>query len=207
MADVAHEPALAVPAAAHAGPPPQVPAFDIVPRPAIPIVAVVLAGLIVAIATDKLWALEFFHVVGGAGWTVIDLFLGFVIGPIMGAMSIPARVELSARLMPKMLVIMPTLVLCTLAAGWQLAHQLGYLSTHYPNHGWVVASYIVVGLMATIALGFLEPANLAVLFELKKPRPNGERIARLMRIFIYTAGLTGAMQIATLVIMTKLASG
>ena len=59
---------------------------------------------------------------------------------------------------------------------------------------------------AVIALGLLEPANLAVLFELKKPRPNGERIGRLMKVFIYTAGITGAMQIATIVIMTFLAS-
>ena len=36
----------------------------------------------------------------------------------------------------------------------------------------MVASFIVVGVMAVIALGLLEPANIAVLFELKKPRPN-----------------------------------
>jgi hypothetical protein len=29
----------------------------------------------------------------------------------------------------------------------------------------------------------------------------------LMKIFIYTAGITGLMQLATLVIMTRLASG
>jgi hypothetical protein len=60
--------------------------------------------------------------------------------------------------------------------------------------------------MSVIALGLLEPANLAVLFELKKPQPNGARIQRLMKVFIYTAGITGLMQIATIVIMTFLAS-
>jgi hypothetical protein len=60
--------------------------------------------------------------------------------------------------------------------------------------------------MSVIALGILEPANLAVLFELKKPRPNGELIAKLMKRFIYTAGITGAMQVATLIIMTRIAS-
>ena len=60
--------------------------------------------------------------------------------------------------------------------------------------------------MAVIALGILEPANLAVLFEMNKPVPNGERIHRLMNRFIYTAGITGLMQIATLVIMTRIAS-
>jgi hypothetical protein len=109
--------------------------------------------------------------------------------------------------MPKMLLIMPTLVTMTLASGWQLARHLGNLDAHYPNHGWLVASYIVVGVMTVIALGFLEPANVAVLFELKKPKPNGELIGRLMRRFVYTAGITGVMQLATLLIMTKLAVG
>jgi hypothetical protein len=130
-----------------------------------------------------------------------------VLGPIMGTMSIPARVELSSRLMPKLLLIMPTLVTMTLGAGFQLARSLGNLSASNPQHTWLVASYIVVGVMAVIALGLLEPANLAVLFELRKPEPNVARIGKLMRIFIYTAGVTGLMQIATLVIMTKLASG
>jgi hypothetical protein len=65
---------------------------------------------------------------------------------------------------------------------------------------------IVVAVMAVVALGILEPANLAVLFELKKPQPDGQVIASLMRRFIYSAGITGAMQVATLVIMTRLAS-
>jgi hypothetical protein len=60
--------------------------------------------------------------------------------------------------------------------------------------------------MSVIALGILEPANIAVLFELKKPEPNGEIIGRLMRRFIVTAGITGAMQVATLVIMTRIAT-
>ncbi len=46
-----------------------------------------------------------------------------------------------------------------------------------------------------------------MLTELKKPRPNPEVIERLMKRFIYTAGATGLMQVATLVIMTRLATG
>jgi hypothetical protein len=181
--------------------------FQIVPRAGLPIVAVVLALLIVGIAVDELWPLTFLHVVGGAAWTVIDLFLGFVLGPIIGRMSIPARIEFTTRLMPKMVLLMPTVVTVTLAAGWQLATKLGNTQTSYALHGWIVASYIVVGIMAVIALGLLEPANIAVLVELKKPRPDPEVIERLMKRFIYTAGATGLMQVATFVIMTKLAAG
>jgi hypothetical protein len=187
------------------GPPPSQ-SFQIVPLRGLPIVALVLVGLVVTIATNQQWSIDFFHVVGGGMWTALDLFLGFVIGPILGRLSLPSRVEFTKRFMPKMVLIMPTLVVCTLAAGWQLARYEGDLFSSYSHHGWVVASIIVVAIMAVIALGVLEPANIAVLFELKKPQPDGEVIARLMRRFIFTAGITGAMQVATLVIMTRLAT-
>jgi hypothetical protein len=200
MADVALP---AAPVAADASPRPD---FEIVPLRGLPIVGVVLAGLIAAIAANRLWALEFFHVAAGGLWTSFDLFLGFVLGPILGRLAIPARIELTTRLMPKMLLIMPTLVTATLASGWQLGRLLGTISSGHPDHPWLVASYIVVGVMAVIALAVLEPANVAVLFELKKPRPDPAVIQRLMRRFVYTAGITGAMQVATLVIMTKVAT-
>jgi hypothetical protein len=195
----------APPAGAMAPPRPAVPA-SIVPLRGLPIVAIVIGGLIAAIATNQLWALDFFHVAGGALWTAIDLFVGLIVGPIMGGLSIPARIEFSSRFMPKMALLMPTLVTMTLGAGWQLARHLGNLDPGYAHHGWLVASYVVVGVMAVIALGLLEPANIAVLFEMRKPQPNGAVIEKLMKRFIYTAGITGVMQVATIVIMTKLAT-
>jgi hypothetical protein len=182
------------------------PEIQIVPRAGLPFAAAAVVGMIVAIAGNWLWAIEFFHVVGGGAWTTLDLFLGFVLGPIIGRMSIPARIEFSARFMPKLVLLIPTLVTMTLGSGFQLAHNLGYLDSSYPRHGWVVASFIVVGIMAVVAIGYLEPANIAVLFELRKPEPDGALIAKLMKRFLYTAGITGAMQVATLVIMTRLAT-
>jgi hypothetical protein len=201
--------ALAEGSVSAAGPPAGLerPDFQIVPRRGLVLVAIVLVAVIVAVAVNKLWPLMFLHVVGGASWTVIDLFLGFVLGPILGSLPIPARVALTTRLMPKMVLIMPTAVIVTLTAGWQLGTHMGTVQSNYYLHGWVVASFIVVGVMAVIALGLLEPANIAVLVELKKPQPRPQVIERLMRRFIYTAGATGVMQIATLVIMTKLATG
>jgi hypothetical protein len=193
--------------APHAGPPIEIPDFEIVPRAGIVAAALAAVALIAAIASNKLWPLEFLHVSAGAAWTIVDLFLGLVLGPIMGAMPVPARIQFTTRLMPKMVVIMPIVVTLTLAAGWQLSTKLGTNLTVHPDHGWVVASMIVVGVMSVIALGLLEPANIAVLIELKKPRPNPEIIEHLMKRFVYSAGVLGVMQIATLVIMTKLGSG
>ena len=189
-------------------PPPErvLPPRTIVPLAGLPVVAVVLVFLVVAIAGNWLWAIDFFHVVGGGLWTAIDLFVGLIIGPILGRLSIPARVEFATRFMPKMVLLMPTLVIATLASGWQLARHLGFLTIAYPQHWWLTASYIVVGVMTVIALGLLEPANIAVLFELRKPQPDGALVSRLMRRFAYTAGITGLMQVATLIIMTRIAT-
>lgn len=197
----------ASPAAAAGHPPPAPLDFEVVPRKGLLLVAVAFALLIAGILSDKLWPLEFLHVVFGSAWTVIDLFLGLVLGPIMGRMAIGSRVDFTTKLMPKMLLIMPTVVTITLAAGWQLGMYLGTTQSSHPNHDWIVASYIVVGCMAVIALGLLEPANVAVLIELKKPKPNPEVIERLMKRFMYTAGILGLLQVATFVIMTKVASG
>jgi hypothetical protein len=204
VAEVVHD----LPAQPHAAPAalPRPPA-SIIPLAGVPFALAAVVALIVAIAGNWLWALDFFHVVGGGVWTAVDLFVGFLLGPIIGRLSIPARIEFSVRFMPKMALLMPTLVTMTLGSGFQLARHLGYLSPGYPQHGWLVASYLVVGVMATVAIGVVEPTNLAVLFELRKPRPNGELIGRLMGRFVYTSAILGLMQVATLVIMTHLRTG
>jgi hypothetical protein len=181
-------------------------AIPVVPVKGLPVVAAVVVFVTAAIAGNWLWALMFCHVAGGGLWTAIDLFVGLIVGPILSRLPPPARAEFAARFMPKMVLLMPTLVLMTLAAGFQLALRLGNLAPGSPNHSWLVASYCVVGVMAVIALGVLEPANIAVLFEMRKPAPDGAVIGRLMRRFVYTAGITGVMQVATLIIMTRVAT-
>ncbi len=206
MVSIARDASGPQPGAAHAGAPPAVPDFQIVPRAGLVLGGVVLVALVVAVAVNQVWPLIFMHVVFGSAWTIIDLFVGLIIGPILGTLSIPARIEFTTRFMPKMVVLMPAVVTATLVAGWQLSTKLGTNLTTYHHHGWVVASMIVVGVMGIVALGLLEPANIAVLIELKKPRPNPTVIERLMKRFVYSAGITGLLQIATFVIMTRLAS-
>lgn len=182
------------------------PRVQVVPVRGLPVVAAVVVFVVVSIAGNWLWALTFCHVVGGALWTAIDLFVGLIIGPILGRLPVAARAEFAARFMPKMVLLMPTLVLMTLAAGFQLALREGNLDPSSPNHAWLVVSFCVVGVMAVIALGILEPANIAVLVEMRKARPDGEIIAGLMKRFVFTAGITGVMQVATLIIMTRVAT-
>jgi hypothetical protein len=200
-----HEEMTHSPTVTTAQPPPRA-RIQVVPVRGLPVVAALVVFVALSIGFNWHWGLMFNHVVGGGLWTGIDLFVGLVIGPILGRLSIPARAEFSARFMPMMVIIMPTVVMMTLATGFQVARFSGNLLASSPNHAWLIVSFCVVGVMAVIALGVLEPANIAVLFEMNKPVPDGELIGRLMQRFIYTAGITGVMQVATLIIMTRLSS-
>src|SRR5215469_15782325 len=84
-----------------------IPDFEIVPRFGLVLAAIVLVGLVVVVAVNTIWPLIFMHVAFGAAWTIIDLFVGLIIGPILGRLSVPARIEFTIRFMPKMVVIMP----------------------------------------------------------------------------------------------------
>ena len=169
-------------------------------------VAVAVVFVLYAIGSNSIWALMLAHVAGGGMWTAVDLYVGLILGPILGRLSPPARAEFSARFMPKMVLLMPTLVMMTLATGFQIALNYGNLYPSSINRPWLVASMVVVGIMAVVALGILEPANIAVLFEMKKERPDVDVIDHLMKRFVYTAGVTGLMQVATLLIMTRVAT-
>src|SRR6202161_4804193 len=125
---------------------------QIVPLAGLPVVALAVIFVALSIGFNWQWGLMFNHVVGGGLWTGIDLFVGLVIGPILGRLSIPARAEFAAKFMPKMVLIMPTVVPMPLAAGFQLPLNLGNLQPTSPNHGWLIASFVIVGIMAVIAL-------------------------------------------------------
>jgi hypothetical protein len=165
----------------------------------------VIAALTVAIVGSSRFWLDFLHVFGGALWISTDLLMGFVIGPIMNRLDIPARMVFAKNLMTKMLLIMPTAVICTVAAGWQLALIDGFFG-YAPRHAWVLASLIVVAILSILAYTFLEPANIIVLLELRKPEPNGLLISRMMKRFLYTAGVLGVLQLSIVIIMVRLAT-
>lgn len=168
---------------------------------------VAILALIAVIVSNSVYWLTFFHVLGGAIWVSTDLLMGFVIGPIMGRLDIPARMVFAKNLMTKMLVIMPTVVICTLTAGWQLARVQGLFTAPYsPQHGWILAALIIVAILSIIAYAFLEPANIVVLMELHKSQPNGLLIGRMMKSFVYTAGILGVLQLSIIVIMVRLAT-
>jgi hypothetical protein len=168
---------------------------------------IAIGVMIAAITSHDRWFLNFVHVIAGVMWTGIDLFMGFIVGPILRRIDFAARREVIVRLVPKTLFLMPTLAIVTGTSGWYLARDLGLLDLAWPQFGWVAAALTLVTLMTIQGTGYLLPTNLRVCLELRKPNPDTEKISRMMRSFFFAVACQGTMQVLTIVIMAKFVSG
>jgi hypothetical protein len=169
--------------------------------------ALALVVMTAAIASHERWFLNFVHVISGVLWTGIDLFMGFVIGPIMRSVAPQVRREIIIRLVPKTLFLMPTLSIVTGTAGWFLAKDLGFLDVPWPQFAWVAAALALIVAMTLLGVGYLLPTNLRVCIELRRPDPDFARIGGMMRRFFLAVALQGTMQVLTIVIMARFVSG
>ena len=177
-------------------------------RPAYIIAAVAaLAAMAAAILGSSLWFLNFVHVMAGALWTGIDLFMGFVIGPVLRKVSLDTRRAMIAGIIPRTLILMPTLSAITSTAGWFLAVRLGFLDLGYPQFWWVIAALAIVSVLTVQGLGYLLPMNLKLYFEIQKPAPDPEKLKRWMRTYVRVVGVQGVMQVAIIVVMARFATG
>ena len=166
-----------------------------------------LALMTAAILGDSLWFLNFVHVMTGALWTGIDLFMGFVIGPVLRRVTLDTRRAMIAGIIPRTLILMPTLSTITSTAGWFLAVRLGYLDLGYPEFWWVIAALAIVSVLTVQGLGYLLPMNLKLYFEIMKPTPDPDKLKRWMRTYVRVVAIQGSMQVAIIVVMARFATG
>jgi hypothetical protein len=165
------------------------------------------AVMIAVIRGESLWFLNFVHVMTGALWTGIDLFMGFVIGPVMRRVSFDTRRAMIAGIIPRTLILMPTISTITSTAGWFLAVRLGFLNLGYPEFWWVIAALTIVTVLTVQGLGYLLPTNLRLYFEIQKPAPDMDKIGRWMKTYVRVVAVQGVMQIAIIVVMARFATG
>jgi uncharacterized membrane protein len=166
-----------------------------------------LAAMIAAIVAGNLWLLNFIHVFSSLLWTGVDLFMGFVLGPILRRLDLPVRREIARRLTPRTLFLMPAVSIISGTTGWFLAVDLGYTAADWPGYGWVLAALVLVTLMTIQGLGFLTPVNVLVCLELQKSEPNLNKIATWMQRYFYAVAMQGTMQIAIIAVMTRFRAG
>ncbi len=160
-----------------------------------------------AILAENHWYLNFVHVFAGILWTGIDLFVGFVLGPILRRVDLDIRRAIANRLMPITLFLMPTLAIVTTTAGWYLAEQGGYFELAYPDRWWLIAALVIVGILTVQGMLVITPINIWLNIQLVRGGFEGPRVDRMMRAYVWLIGSQGLMQILIVVVMSRFVTG
>jgi hypothetical protein len=95
------------------------------PAFAVAVVAIPLAALGYAVTVASVQMHTYVHVMAGVLWTGIDVFIGAVLGPVVGGLDEEESAAVFGRLTPKTAFLLPSLAFVTIAAGVTLTQRLG----------------------------------------------------------------------------------
>jgi uncharacterized membrane protein len=170
-------------------------------------VIIPIFAVVVAILSANLLLLNYIHVFTAILWTGTDIFMAFLLGPVLRNVSLATRKEVIFWLMPKMVFYMPTVAAVTTTAGYFLASKMGLITLNPPIVYWISAVLVIVSIMFIQGLGILLPTNLRIYFEMRKSEPDMSRIHRLMRMYVKVVAIQAAMQFVIIFIMAEFATG
>ncbi len=160
-----------------------------------------VGALVYAFNFGALAILNYVHVMAGACWTGIDLFMGFVLGPVLGGMEPKDRAGVFKRLIPKMTFLMPVLAAVTITSGIELAQRLGIASLTDP---WIIAAVVIVAILTLQGFGLLLPNEIRVFRQLLSEAPDVEKISRLGMMNAKLGGVQGILQLAIIFVMANI---
>lgn len=170
-------------------------------------IVIPIGALILAIVTANLLLLNYVHVFTSILWTGTDIFMAFLLGPILRNVSLSTRKEVISWLMPKMVFYMPTVASVTTTAGYFLASKMGLITLESPVVYWIMTVLIIVTVMLIQGLGILLPTNIKVYHELRKKEPDMTRIQKLMRRYVKVVATQALLQFVIIFIMANFATG
>ena len=164
-------------------------------------VALPIGAYIYAYNFGPLKAQNYVHIMTGGLWTGIDLFMGFVLGPVLGTMEPRDRAEVLKRLIPRMTFLMPVLAGVTATSGFQFAQQMGIFNLANP---WILAALAITAILTIQGFGFLLPNEIRIFRQLLSERPDIEKISRLGMFNAKLGGVQGVFQLAIIFVMANL---
>jgi hypothetical protein len=71
----------------------------------------------------------------------------------------------------------------------------------------VLSALAITAVLTVQGLAVLLPTNLLAYFEMRKSTPDGARIDRLMRRYVYAVASQGVMQVAIIIVMARFVTG
>ena len=161
-------------------------------------IVIPIAALIIALNRPTLMPLNYVHVMTGALWTGIYLFIGLILGPVLGGVGPAERANVFKRLTPKMTFFMPVMAGVTTTAGIYLAQRMGIWSLTSPK---IIAALIVVTILTVQGLGILLPNEIRILRQLLSAKPDIEKIGKLGMRNARLGGIQGILQLGIILVM------
>src|SRR6476646_909728 len=148
-------------------------------------IVIPIAALIAAILTANFLFLNYVHIFSSILWTGTDIFMAFLLGPILRNVSLSTRKEVISWLISKM----------------------GLITLQPPTIYWISAVLVIVTVMMIQGLGVLLPTNLRVYFELRKSESDMLKIQKLMKRYVKVVAIQAALQFTIIFIMAEFATG
>ena len=159
--------------------------------------------LIAGVLSGSLLFLDYVHVITGGTWTGIDLFMGLVMSRVLRSVQPEPRAEFIKRLVPMMLFLMPALASVAITAGVYLASWEGLNFFSLP----IMTAGIIVIILSVQGFALILPAEVRIFLELRKERPDVQKVINLAKRNIYLSGSQSLIQKALIVVMAYHAIG
>ena len=161
-------------------------------------------ALVFALLYGKILILDYVHVLTGGTWTGVDLFMGIVMVRVMGGLEPSARVQLVRRMVPIMLFFMPAIASVAITSGIFLVQWEGLFILQSP---WIIISGVLVGILTVQGFGILLPNELRIFLELRKQKPDTQKIIKLGMRNFKIAGSQTIFQFIIIFVMARLSYG
>src|SRR5713101_9775572 len=159
--------------------------------------------LIAAVWSGSVLFLNYVHVLTGGTWTGVDLFMGLVMSRVLKGLPPEVRAEFIKKLVPVMLFFMPALASVAITAGVYLAKSEGRDFNSIP----IIAAGVIAIILTAQGFGLILPNELRIFRELRKDRPDIQKVIKLGMRNIYISGSQSIFQIALIAVMAYLAIG
>lgn len=164
------------------------------------IIAVLVPSLafLIAYFTNSILILDYVHVLLGALWTGVDIFLGLIFSSVIKTINKATKINIARGMIPMTLFFIPTVSIVVPAAGYVLATREGIFS--FTSN--IFIAIIIIGILLVMT-GFLTivPVTWKFSKELSKENPDKEKISKSINIISKGAFIQMFFQMAIISLM------
>ena len=161
-----------------------------------------IIALAAAMLSGNTLFLNYVHVLTGATWTGVDLFMGLVLIRVLGGLEPSARVQVIKRMVPIMLFFMPAIASVAVTAGIYMAIWEGIFILQSPL---IIATIAITAALMIQGIGIILPNEVRIFLELRKENPDNAKIVKLGLRNFKLAGSQVIFQVAIIFVMANLA--